>query len=274
MKNMLIEEYEWSLRVERAVSAGTVRLRLIHIRMLARDRDLLTATTATLHAWIIERAARANWAPKTINTVIESVRSFYRWAHAAGHLRHDPAASLHRVRAPERPARIATAAEIAAGLASDDPWTRAATRLGAECGLRVHEIAKLHTDDRDGEWLTVFGKGGQTRVVHVAAELALELDTLEASQGAGFYFRNRSGAHLTPDSIRRRIKRTLGTNPHSLRHRAGTTVFRHTKDLRVTQVFLGHSSPTTTARYVHVERDDLLAASDAARIATKDLAAA
>jgi site-specific recombinase XerD len=53
-----------------------------------------------------------------------------------------------------------------------------------------------------------------------------------------------------------------------LRHRAGTTVYQRTgHDLRLTQVFLGHSDPSTTAIYVHVNDDDLRAASEAARIA-------
>lgn len=271
---MLIEEYEWYLRAVQGVSRGTVKLRLVHIRMLARDSDLLRATTATLRTWIATRGAAAEWAPKTVNTVTESLRSFYRWANEIGHVETNPAAQLRRVTVPNRTPKIATDAEIAAGVASADRVTRAATLLGAECGLRVHEIAKLHTDDRDDEWLTIVGKGGKVRAVHMSPELAELLDTIETEQGAGHYFPNGRGGHLCTDTIRSRIQRTLGTNPHSLRHRAGTTVYRGTgNDLRVTQVFLGHAKSSTTAIYVHVERDDLIAASAAARVAADKLAA-
>ncbi|HIF24358.1 MAG TPA: hypothetical protein EYQ27_21225, partial [Gemmatimonadetes bacterium] len=64
------------------------------------------------------------------------------------------------------------------------------------------------------------------------------------------------------------IRRAVGANPHSLRHRAGTVVYEGTgHDLRVAQEFLGHSSPEMTARYVHVTRPDLLRASQASRLA-------
>jgi site-specific recombinase XerD len=38
-------------------------------------------------------------------------------------------------------------------------------------------------------------------------------------------------------------------------------------NLRVTQDFLGHASPEMTSRYVHVTREDLRRASQAARLA-------
>jgi len=67
----------------------------------------------------------------------------------------------------------------------------------------------------------------------------------------------------------RRLSVLTNTNPHSLRHRAGTVVYRGTgNDLRLTQEFLGHTSPAITAIYVHVEREDLQRASEAARVGT------
>lgn len=143
------------------------------------------------------------------------------------------------------------------------------TMLGAECGLRVHEIAKLQRRERQDDWLTVIGKGGQQRTVHTSPELAALLDELEAKHpDSQWYFPSRTGGHVTTETLRVWSRRELGTNPHSLRHRAGTTVYRGTgNNLRVAQVFLGHRYPATTAIYVHVEREDLLQAGEAARLA-------
>lgn len=260
---MLISEYLLYLSNVRRLSANTLRLRELYMRKIASDHDLLTVTTTELRTWI----AGPDWSRETVNAVTATARSFFMWAHEVGRRADDPAAALRGLPVPFRKPRIASSSAIHAGLTAASLRTRAATMLGAECGLRVHEIAKLHTNDRDGEWLTILGKGGQTRVVHASPELCAVLDALVADQ-AGWYFPSPKGGHVTAEAVRKRIRRDLGTNPHSLRHRAATTVYRGTgNDLRTTQVFLGHASPQTTARYVHVERDDLLRASSASRLA-------
>lgn len=72
---------------------------------------------------------------------------------------------------------------------------------------------------------------------------------------------------MSPDSVYQAMYKALGGNPHSLRHRAATAVYRGSgNDIRVTQEFLGHSSPSMTARYVHVNDDDLRIALAAAAL--------
>ncbi|MFT4281570.1 tyrosine-type recombinase/integrase [Microbacterium sp.] len=246
----------------RRQSTATVRLRDVYLRQLEQVVDLTAATTTDLIAWV----NNPDWSPCTTNAAIATARAFYRWAHETGLIDTNPAAPLRRVSIPPKRPRVATAEHIDTGLATGNPTMQAIILLGAECGLRVHEIAKLHTDDRRGEWLDIIGKGGQQRTVHTSPELARLLDQLAPEPG--WYFPSPRGGHIVPATIRNWMRRHVGTNPHSLRHRAGTTVYQRTgNNLRLTQVFLGHRDPGTTAIYVHINDDDLRAASAAARIA-------
>lgn len=265
--HLIIDEYLTYIATVRRLSANTVRQRAVYLPRLAGDLEPLSASTEQLREWI---ARRDDWSPATVNVVVAALRSFYSWAVEMGRIDRDPSARLRYVPVPHRKPRIARREHLDAGLASDRIEVRVMTRLGAECGLRVHEIAKLRKDERDGEWLTIIGKGAHQRSVHLSPELRAELDKLAVRHPESpWYFPSPCRTdHLATETLRKWSRRILATNPHSLRHRAGTTVYRGTgNNLRVTQVFLGHRNPATTAIYVHVERDDLILAGEAARIA-------
>lgn len=244
---------------------GTIRLRSGYVRHYLTRHQPEYATLESLTRWVNSHG----WKPATIETAAASLRSFFTWAHNTGRLATNPAQYLHPPRSRRFQSRIATDPQIAAGLLkASRPEHAAWILLGAECGLRVHEIAKVHVDDIDGEWLTVLGKGHQLRTVWLSPRLRDLLTRLEPTARHGFLFPGKSGQPVHPSTVWRAVRQLVNVNTHALRHRAGTTVYRQTgNDLRVAQEFLGHANPSTTARYVHVERDQLRAAGQAAQIA-------
>jgi integrase/recombinase XerC len=263
----MLDEYKTSLQ-RRRLSPNTVRLRVYWMEKFAKAvPDLAAADIDQMEEWLDRR--KHDWSANTQATAVASLRSFYRWATVTGRLQRNPAAELAHVRVHKKPSRITPENVIIDALHEASLQEQAMLLLGAECGLRVSEIAALSRSDRDGEWLTIVGKGNVTRTVHVSERLGTVLDAIEAAKMRwGHYFPGKSGGHAHPSTIWRHISRLTGMNPHALRHRAGTTVYRKLgKDLRVTQEFLGHARPETTAIYVHVERDDLLLAGNAAAIA-------
>ncbi len=237
-------------------SPATIRLRTHYVRMYVTRHDPAQATPDSLSRWLHSHG----WKPATTQSAAASLKSFYRWAHRTGRLETNPAVDLQPATSRRTKARIATNEQILEGLLkSPTPQHEAWIRLGAECGLRVHEIAKVHVDDIEGEWLHVVGKGNEYRCQWLSPRLRDVLARCETRHG--YLFPGKSGKPVHTSTIWRAMKELVGINPHALRHRAGTTVYRKGgNDIRLAQEFLGHANPATTARYLHIELDQLHAA--------------
>lgn len=251
----MLDEYAESMK-RRRLSPNTIRLRLFYIRKLVAWLPFHPrhANLEMLEQFI----ARGNWTTATQASVIASLKSFYGWGHRNGLFDKNIAADLYKVQVVRKRPRIASEEAILDGLGTATLQDQAMIRLGAECGLRVHEIAKLNVRDRDGEWLNILGKGGKLRTVYMPEALQKIMDELESTARHGNYFPGQSGRPMHPSTVWRHVRAAVGINTHALRHRAGTIVYRRSgHDLRLAQEFLGHASPLTTAQYVHVQDDAL-----------------
>lgn len=136
--------------------------------------------------------------------------------------------------------------------------------LGGLAGLRVEEIVTIRAVDvvelGGARHLRVTGKGGKTRLIPVSAELGKILLAMP-SVGRLVPLSN-SGARAMVTRVARKAG-VVGhdggeVSSHDLRATFATTVYRNTKDIRLVQELLGHSSITTTQIYVGVDADDKL----------------
>ncbi|MET3510808.1 tyrosine-type recombinase/integrase [Plantibacter flavus] len=266
---MTLDDYALYL-ARRLTSPNTVKLRRNYIAKLEAfaDRAATRATENDLYEFL---EAHPHWSTATKRTVVCAFRDYYRWAVKSGLVDVDPSEDMVTPRVHRLPSRIASEECIRKGLENGTTEDRAMLLLAAECGLRLAEIASLHRTCRHDEYLRIVGKGNRQRHLHMTPELIELLDEIEATtMRHGNYFPGQSGRKpLHGSTVWRRLSALTNTNPHSLRHRAGTVVYRGTgNDLRLTQEFLGHTSPAITAIYVHVEREDLQRASEAARVGT------
>ncbi|MFL0711685.1 MAG: tyrosine-type recombinase/integrase [Microcella pacifica] len=233
----------------------TIRLRTHYVRQYVTRYDPTRATPESLSRWVHSH----EWKPATVQSAAASLRSFFHWAHRTGMLPTNPAADLIPPKSRRNKARVATDGQIAAALLkAATPQQEAWIRLGAECGLRVHEIAKVHQDDIDGEWLHVVGKGAQYRQQWLSARLRDVLERCLPESRHGWLFPGKSGKPVHTSTIWRAMRDLGGFNPHALRHRAGRVVYKSGgNNIRLAQEFLGHSSPMTTAHYLGIEQDEL-----------------
>lgn len=146
---------------------------------------------------------------------------------------------------------------------------RAIILLAATMALRRTEIASLHPKQRDGNKLTIMGKGDRVRTLTLDVVTLSVLRDIEALQGCeNYYFPGRFGGHLHPCTVYRWVKRHVGEqwHLHSLRRRAAKVGFTKTRNIRAVQEFLGHESLNTTQLYINVTEDEVAAVAQAASL--------
>jgi integrase len=243
-------------------SPNTIRIRMVYLRQLTNRHDIAEVDTSNLEAILL---SHPEWKPETVNACISSWSSFFKWAVRTGRLTADPTEGLDLMYVPREVKTLADDERIRAALENATPTERAMLILGREGALRRTEIAKLHRDSRRGDWLHISGKGGRMRRVYLTPDMAAALNALD---GEGYYFPGRWTGHIAPDTVTNTVRRLVGTPAHSLRRSALTAVYRRSgKDLRLTQEFAGHANPNTTAIYVQVNDDDMIAAGGYASLA-------
>lgn len=248
------------------LSAQTIksrRYKMVHLAALLMPSGPEDVTTEQ----IVQVFARQQWKPETRKAYRNTISSFFRWLHKSGRRSDDPSLDVPRVKKPHAHPRPCPDRYIAAAMEMATSSERLMIRLGAECGLRRGEIARVHSDDvvadSAGRSLIVRGKGDKQRIVPLPDDLAgIIMDA------RGYLFPGRFGGHVEESYIGDHISRLLpdGYAAHTLRHRFATTAYAATHDLFVVAELLGHESVETTEHYVAMPDGRLREATAAVRL--------
>lgn len=248
------------------LSAQTIksrRYKMVHLATLLMPSGPEDVTTEQ----IVQAFARQQWKPETRKAYRNTISSFFRWLHKSGRRSDDPSLDVPRVKKPHAHPRPCPDRYIAAAMKMATTSERLMIRLGAECGLRRGEIARVHSDDvvadSAGRSLIVRGKGDKQRIVPLPDDLAgIIMDA------RGYLFPGRFGGHVEESYIGDHISRLLpdGYAAHTLRHRFAATAYAATHDLFVVAELLGHESVETTEHYVAMPDGRLREAMAAVRL--------
>lgn len=260
-----IEGWTDTLRAA-GLSAQTIksrRYKMVHLAALLMPSGPKDVTTEQ----IVQAFARQQWKPETRKAYRNTISSFFRWLHKSGRRSDDPSLDVPRVKKPHAHPRPCPDRYIAAAMEKATSSEKLMIRLGAECGLRRGEIARVHSDDvvadNAGRSLIVRGKGDKQRIVPLPDDLAGII--MDAN---GYLFPGRFGGHVEESYIGDHISRLLpdGYAAHTLRHRFATTAYAATHDLFVVAELLGHESVETTEHYVAMTPSRLREATAAVRL--------
>jgi len=225
----------------------------------------LTATLEDADKWWadMDRAdPKDSLAPASRAKALAAVRSFYRYAAKYDLRMDDPTRRLDAPKIGTPMPKFVSRSELATLLSVVEGDIRRAIALGAYAGLRISEVAALEWEDVDleGRWINVrAGKGEKDRLVDAPPLL---LDEILPVTGGNVV--SAGGVPYSASALDRKVNRAMRAagvkhSFHRLRARFATVGYAATGNLLAMQRALGHSSPTTTARYAATTDDDLRA---------------
>ena len=137
------------------------------------------------------------------------------------------------------------------------------------CGLRVSEVINLKVGDIDSSRMMVrveHGKGNKDRYTILSPRLLSELRSYWLVYRPSLWlFENkitkarlsRSTPQLVFKAAVKKAKIDKKVTFHSLRHGFATNLLEAGVNIRTIQILMGHSSISTTSRYLHIARKDL-----------------
>ena len=270
----LLKDYEFYLRIERAMSRNTVAsycsdvrkfLSFIDVRPDQVSPDDVTEYLASLYMLSERSQAR----------LLSALRNFYDWMFMEGAVSANPCELVDMPKIGRYLPSVLTVEEVEAVIDSvnTSDWLgirdRAILEILYGCGLRVSEAVGLRISGLYPEegFMRVIGKGNKERLVPfcgMALDAVLKyLDVRPQPADAesdDILFLNNRGRGLSRVSMFKMVKHQAllagirkDISPHTFRHSFATHLVENGADLRVVQEMLGHESITTTEIYTHIE---------------------
>lgn len=270
--NRFLKDYNYYLRIERAMSQNTVASYCSDIESFLEyyksDLSLVTATDIEEYFASHETLSKRSQA-----RLLSALRSFFKWLVLEGNIKENP---CDRVEGPKLGRYLPdtlSVDEVTSIIDSVDTSTwlgkrdKALLEVLYGCGLRVSEAVGLKVNSLylDEGFVRVIGKGDKERLVPIgeAASDAVTAYLNERPAGASsseYLFVNRYARPLSRVTAFKTVKSAAFSagvkkdiSPHTFRHSFATHLIENGADIRLVQEMLGHESVSTTEIYTHVD---------------------
>jgi len=231
-----------------------------------RSPDRLTPQQ--VQDYLLHLLKKRGLSPSSCNTVRYGLRFFYRitlgWP--------DPHLYVPGAKQPSKLPEVLSQEEVVRLFTVTTNCKHRALLMSTySAGLRVSEVTRLQVDDIDSErrcLRIVQGKAQKDRYVPLSERLLHELRAYwRRSRPAAWLFPGqladrpltRGGASDAFVKAKRKAGITKSGGIHLLRHSWATHMLEAGTDLIDIQRLMGHRSPRTTLRYLHIAQDRLSA---------------
>jgi len=202
-----------------------------------------------------------SYRPRTLHRIISTLSSFYRFLYAQNAVDANPIVAIERPRVKEKELVYMKHSQVLELLASiPDLRDRLIVRTIYATGVRVSELSGIRVEDIDfgGHTIRVKGKGGKIRTVFIDGETLDEIRIHMGERREGPLFPGQMGKPISPRTIQFIFRKYAppGITPHKLRHSYASELYTRSRNLRVVQENLGHSSIKTTEIYLHTDVEE------------------
>ncbi|MBN1799265.1 MAG: tyrosine recombinase XerC [Spirochaetales bacterium] len=220
--------------------------------------------------------SKRNLSSRSINRIISSIRSYYRFMQRYEFCKANPFKGIKCLRVDKWLPVFLFEEEIDEFLNIpvkdfSDLRDKLIFEFLYSTGCRVSEVVGLDILDINMKerCVRVRGKGSKERIVYIG-EMAYKI-LIEYTKRRSHYIRknstadvralfiNKRGVRLSARGIRYVVYKHLQqstcqkkVSPHTFRHTFATHLLNHGADIRVVQELLGHASLSTTQVYTHV----------------------
>lgn len=268
----LLKDYNYYLRVERAMSQNTVTSYCSDIESFLQ---YYTSDVTLVSAGDVEDyfASREFLSKRSQARALSALRSFFKWLVLEGVIKDNPCDKVDGPKLGRYLPDVLSLEEVVSMINAVDTssWIglrdRALVEVLYGCGLRVSEAVglKINSLYLDEGFVRIVGKGNKERLVpigEVAADVLVEYIERRPAEYSSceYVFINRYGSPLSRVSAFKTVKNLAlladvrkKISPHTFRHSFATHLIENGADLRLVQEMLGHESVATTEIYTHVD---------------------
>ncbi|HJX55355.1 MAG TPA: site-specific tyrosine recombinase/integron integrase [Methanoregula sp.] len=199
--------------------------------------------------------------PKTFHRIISTLSSFYRFLYTQGAVSANPLTGVDRPRIKQQEVKYLKHNQVLRLLDSiEDLRDKLIVRTIYASGVRVSELCNMNIEDIDFDEHTIRirGKGDKMRTVFVDDDTLADLLKFIGNRIVGPVFLGQQGKNISSRAIQHIFKNYAppGITPHKIRHSYASELYKRSKNLRVVQENLGHTSIKTTEIYLHTDIDE------------------